>query len=219
MSDKTSKDEVQSYVCIRVLIDGERERAVHVTSVPLGDYEALAEENAKLKGTLCHAGHPAIIHYDDECPLCVDSGETPTGTAKFKIGDDVIVDRWNAPAKVTGFLYKLEEPFAYPEDESALRSPKASATSETPDDWQPIETAPTNGKWVLLWWLGVTDCPIVGYRGHKGWCSPIGSWEGYLEGKTVGSPTHWRPLPNPPSMKTGSATDDPHSDQPVELNP
>jgi len=58
MSDQhiPSKDEVQSYVCIRVLVNGEREQAVHVTSVPLCEYEALAEENAKLKGMLLDAG-------------------------------------------------------------------------------------------------------------------------------------------------------------------
>src|SRR5690606_40284532 len=36
-------------------------------------------------------------------------------------------------------------------------------TAEPPTAWQPIETAPKGGKWVLLWWPAVTDAPFVGY--------------------------------------------------------
>jgi hypothetical protein len=64
-------------------------------------------------------------------------------------------------------------------------------------EWQPIETAPTGGKWVLLWWPEITDCALVGYRMPLGWHCPIG--DGYDESDLRGiGPTHWMPLPPPP---------------------
>lgn len=75
--------------------------------------------------------------------------------------------------------------------------------------WQPIETAPKDGKWVLL--FGLLDvledrkqlycglehpCLTAGYwDGIDGAWSPVGgTWEGpWIKA------THWQPLPSPPT--------------------
>lgn len=60
--------------------------------------------------------------------------------------------------------------------------------------WQPIETAPKGGKWMLLWWPGVTDVPFAGYEVN-------GRWYGAPTGDTwdrENQPTHWMHLPEPP---------------------
>jgi hypothetical protein len=61
------------------------------------------------------------------------------------------------------------------------------------EEWQPIETAPKGGTWILLWWERVTDAPFAGYHSRGQWCAaPSGDvWGG-------AGPTHWRPLPSPP---------------------
>jgi hypothetical protein len=64
--------------------------------------------------------------------------------------------------------------------------------------WRPISTAARGGRWVLLWWPAITDCAVIGYRAPDGWRCPIGSYGGYDE-KEFGSPSHWMPLPEPPS--------------------
>ena len=62
-------------------------------------------------------------------------------------------------------------------------------------EWQPIETAPKNGEWVLLYFphyakssVGKWRSPSPEYYQH--WCI-----EG---GVTPYDPTHWMPLPQPP---------------------
>lgn len=59
-------------------------------------------------------------------------------------------------------------------------------------EWQPIETAPKSGKWVLLWWEYVTDAPFVGYCVSGQWHAAPGGEEWLI------GPTHWMPLPRPP---------------------
>lgn len=82
-------------------------------------------------------------------------------------------------------------------------------------DWQPIETAPTNGEIVL-----VTDGKLV----HVGCYQPTADWgwhffdtaffEAFFEGKERmvteanawpidDGPTHWMPLPAPPTPSQG----------------
>lgn len=53
-------DALQKYVCIRVLVDGEREQAVHVTSVPFCDYEASQAEVARLRTELAAVREDAV---------------------------------------------------------------------------------------------------------------------------------------------------------------
>jgi len=71
---------------------------------------------------------------------------------------------------------------------------RATSQTEANDGWQPIETAPLGGKWVLLWWPEITDCAIEGYRVNDTWrtISDHRSTDGF------GGPTHWHPIPAPP---------------------
>jgi len=65
--------------------------------------------------------------------------------------------------------------------------------------WQPIETAPKDGTWILVWKHDY-DCPMSAqwglldinpnkYTGMKGW-----SGYGYI----FSDVTHWMPMPEPP---------------------
>lgn len=70
-------------------------------------------------------------------------------------------------------------------------------------EWQPIETAPKDGRDVLLWipadeesprkgrWEKLLDDPS---RPHR-WCVAYGWCED--------TPTHWMPLPSPPEPSRG----------------
>ncbi len=73
----------------------------------------------------------------------------------------------------------------------------AAREGEVMSEWQPIETAPYRGKWVLLWWPAVTDAPFVGYCYRGEWRSATSgdTWP------TLAGPTHWQPLPPPPGPK------------------
>lgn len=62
------------------------------------------------------------------------------------------------------------------------------------NDWQPIETAPKDGTWILIWgdrW----DCeqPDVGSWDDDDWRDD--------EGAVLAFATHWMPLPTPPSQE------------------
>ena len=65
-------------------------------------------------------------------------------------------------------------------------------------DWQPIETAPRDGTYILLDWFlegGGGGHPEVAFwhSTKQLWCSSrLLNAEGYY------SPTHWQPLPEPP---------------------
>ena len=58
-------------------------------------------------------------------------------------------------------------------------------------EWQPIETAPKDGKLILLW------VPGKEYGLMK--------WEGIWDDRLHGcrGPTHWMPLPEPPDETKG----------------
>lgn len=83
--------------------------------------------------------------------------------------------------------------------------------------WQPIETAPKDGTMVVLW----RDIPMKMGELFASWSSYVGYWEqdgedgdSYWVMVDIGSigdamnepcniPTHWMPLPTPPSSDTG----------------
>lgn len=69
--------------------------------------------------------------------------------------------------------------------------------------WRPIETAPKDGRHLLLWTM--SECPIVSahwveFEGHGYW-----AFDEALIGEIAGSvedATHWMPLPTPPGEKS-----------------
>lgn len=71
--------------------------------------------------------------------------------------------------------------------------------------WQPIETAPLDGKPVLAFWPPSGDFPVHGgcygvARWYEGtWCNPEDDDDDYIE------PTHWQPLPPPPVEQATAA--------------
>lgn len=77
----------------------------------------------------------------------------------------------------------------------------ALANQQGVGGWQPIETAPKDGTRVLLAWDGVR----VGYyldnsrtgRAWAGWKVPS------MEPWPSSQPTHWRPMPEPPTQPAG----------------
>lgn len=67
-------------------------------------------------------------------------------------------------------------------------------------EWQPIETAPKDGRWILAAWyhddaddFGVA-VGCVRYAGQHVWREK----EGTGVDSAVGAPSHWMPLPEPP---------------------
>lgn len=60
------------------------------------------------------------------------------------------------------------------------------------DRWHPIETAPKDGSWVLLWWPHWDHKPTTGYWNVFMWYS-----DRALSDDGIG-PTHWQPLPPRP---------------------
>lgn len=59
-------------------------------------------------------------------------------------------------------------------------------------EWRLIETAPEDGKYVLLWWPYWRHRAIIGWREKGVWRSDEALSE---EGEP---PTHWMPLPSSP---------------------
>ena len=58
--------------------------------------------------------------------------------------------------------------------------------------WQPIETAPKNGTWLLLTAVG-------DWKAHIGlWDEMERRWVKDGEGRPLSDLTHWMPLPAPP---------------------
>lgn len=79
--------------------------------------------------------------------------------------------------------------------------------------WQPIGSAPKDGRVVLLWWRSEFGPDYVAYwacgywkefgDGSKGWIGEsFHASEPRCWTRIVGErPTHWMPLPAPPSQK------------------
>lgn len=86
---------------------------------------------------------------------------------------------------------RIEHVVAHPAE--ALRLPGQAH----PPEWQPIETAPKDGTWILV--TGCNTSPLVlvaGYREEKQLWQAPGRWVTYGF-VTVKDPTHWMPLPAP----------------------
>ena len=66
-------------------------------------------------------------------------------------------------------------------------------------NWQPIETAPTDGTWVFVYWptMPITLYPMVAFNcgDEYGWDTPADYGQVF--------PTHWMPLPPAPTPQDG----------------
>jgi len=58
--------------------------------------------------------------------------------------------------------------------------------------WQPIGTAPKDGRRIIVW---VPGAPQHVFTAH--WIARLGAF--WLDGEYDIQPTHWMPLPKPPS--------------------
>lgn len=84
----------------------------------------------------------------------------------------------------------------------AVRLEGASLPAQTPQTWQPIESAPKDGTDLLLWCPVEHDVAVAGFQ-H------VGYWDDFSDGWQIPDtnmyiqPTHWMPLPTSP--RTSSA--------------
>jgi hypothetical protein len=61
------------------------------------------------------------------------------------------------------------------------------------NEWQPIETAPKDGVWALVYVDGAINCAYIkAGKLPEDWTHP---WNPNV---IPGAVTHWMPLPNPP---------------------
>jgi hypothetical protein len=64
------------------------------------------------------------------------------------------------------------------------------------NQWRDIDTAPKDGRQVLLWWPYWSHTrPLVGHWQVNGGWQAVDALEGDSE-----PPTHWQPLPAPPEV-------------------
>lgn len=90
----------------------------------------------------------------------------------------------------------------YPTKRQAIKAWNTRA-----DDWRPIETAPKDGR-ALLAWNGnpLNYVWMVCWAEEGGWFIPSCGRDGQTHGGYFSSPqfspTHWKPLPEPPQENT-----------------
>jgi len=66
---------------------------------------------------------------------------------------------------------------------------------ERMDDWQPIETAPTDQP-ILVYGAKRLHWAVAAYTSRDGWqVETCSDWH------SIYPPTHWMPLPEPPTTK------------------
>jgi hypothetical protein len=80
-----------------------------------------------------------------------------------------------------------------------LRQQLDTAKAVGAAEWQPIETAPKDGTWILLWW---GDRTVEGHwldNSHTQF--PWAGWKlrSMVVHNPAHKPTHWMPLPDPPA--------------------
>jgi hypothetical protein len=79
------------------------------------------------------------------------------------------------------------------------------------DDWRPMSTAPRDGAYIILAYPAGTNLRIrigrwlPGYDGHPGYWY---AYSGAIRRRNE-QPTHWTPLPQPPSKPHDPAPADP----------
>jgi len=78
------------------------------------------------------------------------------------------------------------------------------------DNWQPIETGPTDGTVVLLYLPNTNEIITGSSSGHRSATTQKLLWEETLSGygqdwdpALFDDPTHWMPLPAPPATQDG----------------
>ena len=111
---------------------------------------------------------------------------------------DKVINEWNTNSDLFAGAVHIE---AYAAQQCADKD-KRIKELETASVWQPIETAPKDGTDILLWVNdseAVTGCTLPNDRY---WSMPIPSM--YYE---YDHPTHWMPLPQPPSDQALAATE------------
>ena len=73
-------------------------------------------------------------------------------------------------------------------------------------EWQPIETAPKDGSWLLVsnaekdgaWIARYYEFYPSGYKPDNPWFSLMLNHDGLPNPRGSSFPTHWMPLPEPP---------------------
>jgi hypothetical protein len=65
-------------------------------------------------------------------------------------------------------------------------------------EWQPIETAPKDGTPVFIAWAGTNFHPMVAHAEDGVWGYLMPDLAFYHASRP---PTHWMPLPPPPTIK------------------
>ena len=77
--------------------------------------------------------------------------------------------------------------------EAMLARDSEKLRADLSPQWQPIETAPKDGTWVLIW------CGWVGHPRSSAF--EHGSWQNlpWVANSKDYNPTHWMPLPAPPA--------------------
>lgn len=74
-------------------------------------------------------------------------------------------------------------------------------SSKKAPKWQPIETAPTDGTYILVCVAGEEFHPVTVHRNMGGWEKHFATRDRVHHMLDL-SPTHWMPLPRPPYQPT-----------------
>ena len=100
------------------------------------------------------------------------------------------------------------ENYKYAEARTIIRKALAKPERKLLTEWQPIETAPKDGRRVLLarhrWTFEGSWCEP--HEGRAGWypISTVEEWQMREEGPVAVS--HWMPLPEPPATQRTPAS-------------
>lgn len=78
----------------------------------------------------------------------------------------------------------------------AVRAERDSMKAEHAAQWQPIETAPKDGRHVLAWRIHSGTSKVTRW---------FGPWNAWAFDNACWHPTHWQPLPDPPLAALSSS--------------